>query len=308
MRRLFAASAALPALGLALATGCATGQSRDLDMRDFEEPEGLITEQEHQQAREREQQEARELEQHYAEAAPRERDLEQPQGAQIQVEQAPPRIIVEQEQPRVQVQQQQPEVTLRQAPPRVSVEQPAPEIRVEQAPPEVSVQTPRPTVRVEQAPPEVTITQPEPRVEVRQAPPQVSLEQQGEPQVQVQVRGEPTVRMEREAEPEIEMRREAPRVLMEERDLEAEPGMQTELERLRQEIDRVDQRIEELAAEGHAEEERAVESMRRRSMQLQQDLVALETQQGEAFEDGLREREEELRALERDVSVTIRLR
>jgi hypothetical protein len=88
-------------------------------------------------------------------------------GAQIQVEEAEPRVRVEQEEP------------------RITVEQPQPQVTVEQPQPQVQVTTPEPEVTVQQAQPQVEV--------VEQGQPQVEVEQTGDPQVQIQQTRQPDV-------------------------------------------------------------------------------------------------------------------
>jgi sporulation protein YlmC with PRC-barrel domain len=77
------------------------------------------------------------------------------------------------------------QVDVQQAPPQVNIQQPAPDVSVQQRPPEVTVTQPEPQVNVQQAQPEITVQQ--------QGEPQVNIERQGEPQITVRPPGQTTV-------------------------------------------------------------------------------------------------------------------
>lgn len=101
---------------------------------------------------------------------------QQPDGANIVVDQKPTQVAVDKPAPQITIEQPKPKVTITTQDPKVEVEQAEPRVSVQQAKPQVSVDQAKPDVEVQEADPNVQVRASEPQVEVREQEPEVDIQ------------------------------------------------------------------------------------------------------------------------------------
>lgn len=94
---------------------------------------------------------------------------QQGQGTQVEVQQEPAQVTVQEKQPKIVVQEEPADITVEQRQPEVTVDQPDAQVKVIQPDPEVTIEQPEPQVQVTEAQPKVKVQDAQPNVSVEGA-------------------------------------------------------------------------------------------------------------------------------------------